>query len=78
MAKRKRRRSSSKSVPKTVTASSSSGSTCMCCGASRGTGWLILIVGILFLLHDLGGVRWWTVNWLTILFLLSGLIMIRK
>ena len=46
--------------------------------ASRNLGWLFLIIGILFLLTDLGITTFWTINWYTLLFLFIGLWMIKK
>ena len=35
--------------------------------------WLVLIVGVLYLLTDLGTIVWWNLSWYTVLFLLWGL-----
>lgn len=38
--------------------------------------WVVLIVGVIYLLQDLGiagGMSWWTLNWWTVLFLVIGL-----
>ena len=40
--------------------------------------WLILIVGILYLLTDLGTIAWWSVSWWTIAFLACGLVGVMK
>jgi len=38
----------------------------------KGTGWILLIVGILYLLTDLGAINWWPFSWYTVLFVLMG------
>jgi len=45
----------------------------MCKKCGNGTGVLIVLVGILYLLSDLGYIAWWTLNWWTIFFLIWGL-----
>ena len=49
-----------------------------CCCHSKGIGWTLLILGVIFLIKDLGGFQWWTVNWWTVILIISGLWMIRK
>ncbi|MEK6826100.1 MAG: hypothetical protein AABX08_03935 [Nanoarchaeota archaeon] len=49
-----------------------------CCCHSKGIGWIVLILGVLFLIKDLGGFYWWTVNWWTVLFIIYGIWMIKK
>jgi hypothetical protein len=36
-------------------------------------GWVMLVVGILYLLSDLGAVSWWNFSWYTVLFILMGI-----
>lgn len=40
---------------------------------SKSMGWVLLIVGILYLLTDLGTISWWPFSWYTVLFVLWGL-----
>jgi hypothetical protein len=40
------------------------------------TGWLFLIFGVLFLLADLAVWNFWGIQWWTVFFVLSGLVMI--
>ena len=74
--KRKRSRSRSEPIMSRKYESKSmsmNGSHCWCCcGASKGLAWTFIIIGVLYLLQDLGWVRWWTVSWFTIMFLLLG------
>ncbi len=51
-----------------------------CCGfhSSNSLGWILLIIGVLFLLKDLNLVKFWTINWYTLIFLFTGLWMIKK
>lgn len=35
--------------------------------------WVVLIVGILYLLTDLGTISFWNLSWWTVLFILWGL-----
>ena len=35
--------------------------------------WVVLVVGVLFLIGDLGGWGFWGIHWWTVLFLLMGL-----
>ena len=49
-----------------------------CCCHSRGLGWVFLLLGVLYLIRDLGGFSWWVVNWWTALLIICGLWMIRK
>ncbi len=52
---------------------------CMCCGYdSKNLGWLFVIVGILYLLVDLGWNSWWNISWYTILFLIFGIKMVKN
>lgn len=44
----------------------------------RTWGWVFLVIGILYLLRDFGGVRWWGISWWTVLFILTGLMWLRK
>ncbi len=39
-------------------------------------GWLILLIGVWFLLTDLGILHDWNVNWWTVVFLLMGIKMV--
>ena len=78
MAKRKKSGSISKKMQIKSSASTSSMHNCYCCGDSKGLGWVIFIVGVLYLLTDLGWMSWWNISWWTILFLIYGLIMIKK
>ncbi|MFH1592702.1 MAG: hypothetical protein ABIB47_05035 [Candidatus Woesearchaeota archaeon] len=89
MAKRKasRKRSSSKRGSKATLSkalSVPSGTVCRvcgfnpCCCHSKGLGWILLILGVLYLIRDLGGFAWWTVQWWTILFILFGIWMLKK
>lgn len=43
----------------------------MCCDKSWG--WVILIVGILYLLQDMGTISFWNFNWWTVVFVIWGL-----
>ena len=36
-------------------------------------GWVVLIVGILYLLEDMGTIAFWKFNWWTVMFILWGL-----
>ena len=36
-------------------------------------GWVVLIVGIIYLLQDLGSASWWPFSWYTALFVIMGL-----
>lgn len=47
---------------------------CKKCGTLCGV--IVLIVGVLFLLQDLGVWRFWGLNWYTVLFLIAGIGMI--
>jgi len=67
MARRKKR-----SVRKAPRRAMSSGASCAP-GGSKCWGWLILIVGVLLLLRDLGQWDFWGVNWWTLAFLAVGL-----
>ena len=53
---------------------------CSVCGGcwSRGSAWLFLVLGILFLFRDLGFFPWWTVSWWTLLFLIVGYWSLKK
>ena len=35
--------------------------------------WIVLIIGIIYLLQDLNVWNWWPFNWWTVLFVLMGL-----
>ncbi len=35
--------------------------------------WVVLIVGILYLLSDMGTISWWNYSWYTVVFVLWGL-----
>lgn len=48
------------------------------CGCSRGLGWLFIILGILYIGHDLGAFQWWTISWWSILFLIGGWLILKK
>ena len=47
---------------------------CMCHKCMATTGILLLIIGILFLLVDVGVWAFWNLQWYTVVFLLFGLI----
>jgi len=49
-----------------------------CCCHSKELGWVLLVLGVLYLIRDLGGFSWWIVNWWTVLLIIAGLWMIRK
>ncbi len=49
-----------------------------CCCHSKGLGWVLLILGVIFLLKDMDIFYWWNINWWTVLLLLGGIWMIRK
>ena len=59
-------------------------SLCSTCGCSpcacipKSFGWIFVILGILYLLTDLGWIEWWTVSWWTLLFLLLGFWWVKK
>jgi len=88
MAKRKatRKRSSSKRSSKALSKALNvpSSNVCKGCGSSschcqsKGMGWILLILGVLYLIRDLGGFQWWTISWWSVLFILFGLWMIKK
>jgi hypothetical protein len=44
-----------------------------CAKCSKMCGWLFLIIGILYLLSDLGAISWWNFSWYTAVFVLMGL-----
>lgn len=46
---------------------------CMCNKCKKMSGWLVLIVGVLFLLRDTGVWGFWGIQWWTAAFLLFGL-----
>jgi hypothetical protein len=46
-----------------------------CC---KVTAWMFLIVGVLFLLTDIGMWNFWGLNWWTVLFLLMGITGVAK
>jgi hypothetical protein len=48
----------------------------LCNKCSKGTGLLVLIFGIIFLLQNLGIWAFWNIQWYTVLFVLAGLSMI--
>ncbi|MBS3176038.1 hypothetical protein J4457_02265 [Candidatus Woesearchaeota archaeon] len=48
------------------TCPSCSSNMCMWCGV------LVLVIGILYLLQDMGRITWWTYNWYTVAFILLG------
>ena len=80
MAKKRKRKSRSTVSSKRIdfTAASSSNYCGCCCHGSKNLGWLFLILGILYLFTDLGWMRWWSVSWWTILFLLMGFWWVKK
>ena len=46
----------------------------MCnCPHHKTYGWILLIVGVLFLIRDFGGWAFWNIQWYTILFILIGM-----
>ena len=53
-------------------ATKSTGGTCSC-PHHKTFGWIILIIGALYLLNDLGWWNVWVVNWWTAAFVLIGL-----
>jgi len=50
-----------------------------CCHCANST-WaiVILIIGILYLLQDLGTITFWTFSWWTVVFILCGLMHLFK
>ena len=42
-------------------------------GDCKTWGWIILIVGVIYLLQDLGSAAWWPFSWYTSLFVIAGL-----
>ena len=50
----------------------SMGGTCIC-QHHKIFGWVLLVVGVLYLLGDLGWWSWWNVQWYTVAFILFGL-----
>lgn len=84
MAKRRSKKSSGKIKANTSPIQfkpmgNSSKDMCGCCGCgSRGLAWLFLVIGVLFLLQDLGWIRWWTLSWFTLLFLVFGIWHLKK
>jgi len=42
-------------------------------GCCKHQAWILLIVGILYLLQDLGSITFWNVSWYTVVFVLWGL-----
>jgi len=49
-----------------------------CCPMSKCCGWVLLAIGVLYLLQDLSVITWWKVNWWTVLFLLLGCKVLKK
>ena len=45
---------------------------------AKNFGWILIILGLLFLFSDLGFINWWNINWWSILLLIFGIKMIRK
>ena len=58
-------------------ATKSTGGMCSC-SHHKTFGWVILIIGVLYLLNDLGWWNVWVVNWWTAVFVLVGLGMFCK
>ena len=50
----------------------------MCGKCCKVSGWIFLIVGILFLLVDLGRWAFWNIQWWTALFVVMGVMSIAK
>ena len=48
---------------------------CMCAKCSKVSGILFLVLGLLFLLRDLGTWDFWGISWWTALFVLFGVMM---
>ena len=40
---------------------------------SGGYAWVVLIIGLLYLLSDLQMIQWWNISWWTVMFVLWGL-----
>lgn len=49
---------------------------CMCNKCSKCCGWLVLIVGILYLIKDIWGLGFWNLEWYTVAFIIAGFAMI--
>jgi len=75
-----KRRKSKKSTSKKIQIESNSSGNDMCnsCCPTKGSAWLFLILGLLFLFKDLGFFPWWTVSWWTLLFLVVGYMGLKK
>lgn len=77
--KSKKQTTTSKKVKANIAVPSQKNQSHYCCPpASKNLGWLFLVIGLLFLLTDLGITRFWTINWYTLLFIFIGLWMIKK
>ncbi len=48
--------------------------TCVCNGCMKKGGIVLLVLGVLFLLADLGYWKFWNIQWWTVVFLLAGLV----
>ena len=46
---------------------------CMCQKCGKGTGFILLAFGVLFLLDNLGIWEFWNIEWYTVAFVLAGL-----
>lgn len=46
---------------------------CMCEKCSKMSGVLLVVIGVLFLLQDVGIWNFWNLNWYTLAFLIGGL-----
>jgi len=54
------------------------GGALMKCDCPAWMSWLVLIVGIIYVLADLNIVAWWNLNWWSVAFVLCGLVGVMK
>ena len=71
MAKRKMSTSNTSSPMKSTSGACSTGGCPKQCAMTGGI--VLLVIGILYLLQDIGTISWWTYSWWTVLFILLGL-----
>lgn len=47
-------------------------------GCNSKIGWMLLVVGLLYLAEDLGWITWWNLNWWTVGFLILAAKMLTR